>query len=70
MENPAPSLRHAGFTLDGVAYTHIDMAGTVSYTHLRPALQRGPEAARLSGLPRPAPAGPRYSGLYLSLIHI
>ena len=27
MENPAPSLRHAGFTLDGVAYTHIDMAG-------------------------------------------
>ena len=27
MENPAPSLRHAGLTLDGVAYTHIDMAG-------------------------------------------
>lgn len=27
MENPTPSLRHAGFTLDGVAYTHIDMAG-------------------------------------------
>lgn len=27
MENPAPALRHAGFTLDGAAYTHIDMAG-------------------------------------------
>ena len=34
----------------------------------RPALQRGPEAARLSGLPRPAPAGPRYSGLYMMVV--
>ena len=27
MENPAPSPPHAGSTLAGVAYTHIDMAG-------------------------------------------
>ncbi|MBB1627643.1 aconitate hydratase AcnA [Achromobacter sp. UMC71] len=35
MENTNPSPRRSGFTLDGVAYTHIDMAATVGPDYYR-----------------------------------